>query len=198
VVFPVSDSAAELLLDKEKPQQLASFDRKRITTAAFDATGSRVGFGFADGSIAIVDAGARRATMVLEQTGHKGEVTALTFSLDGKTMLSGGEDSRVFVWDMATKTKTKTLAGHNLTVTALQFGMKSGRLFSLCAKRGPLKWDTKDWRVLETYGDLKVGGFSMAVSADERMLVVAGYRAELYDLGSGQMIASISPPRSED
>jgi WD40 repeat protein len=198
VVLPVSDSAADLLPETGKAERFASFPGKRISCGAFDGTGTIVGFGFSDGAVAVVEVASKRV-QTFEQVGHRGEVTALAFSRDGKTMVTGSEDAQVVVWDISTRKKTTTLAGHNLTVTALQFGSKGSEFYSLCAKRGPLKWDTKEWRVSKTYGDLKVGGFSMAVSPDERTLVVAGFRAEIYDTQSGEVSAIIPiPPKNDE
>ena len=45
-------------------------------------------------------------------TGHTGAVKSVSFSPDGKTLASGGQDNRVRLWDVETQTEIGTLEGH--------------------------------------------------------------------------------------
>jgi WD40 repeat protein len=44
-------------------------------------------------------------------TGHKGGVTSVSFSPDGKSIASGSEDNTVWLWDVHTGKTLRTLAG---------------------------------------------------------------------------------------
>ncbi len=48
--------------------------------------------------------------------GHWGLVESLTFTADGKTLISGGRDSVIRRWDVATGTEQFTASGHQLVV----------------------------------------------------------------------------------
>ena len=54
-------------------------------------------------------------------TGHKGAVTAVAYSPDGKFLLSGGEDQTVKLWDAASGKELRTFTGHREAVTSVAF-----------------------------------------------------------------------------
>jgi len=51
--------------------------------------------------------------------GHDGIVTSLRFHPDGKTLLSGGVDGLIKVWDLATGDERLTLRAHEAPITSL-------------------------------------------------------------------------------
>jgi len=51
--------------------------------------------------------------------GHDGDVISITFSPDGKKMLSGGEDCNLRLWDVSTGECLKILEGHSHEVSAV-------------------------------------------------------------------------------
>ncbi|GAB7336670.1 hypothetical protein MBLNU13_g10346t3 [Cladosporium sp. NU13] len=53
--------------------------------------------------------------------GHDGEVSAVAFSPDGKTVASGSYDKMVRLWDAATGEERQKLEGHDNWVTAVAF-----------------------------------------------------------------------------
>lgn len=52
-------------------------------------------------------------------TGNKDGVSDLAFSQDGRTIVSGGRDATVRVWDVESRTPIATLRGHGDAVTAI-------------------------------------------------------------------------------
>jgi WD40 repeat protein len=68
-------------------------------------------------------------------TGHTGRVMSVTFSLDGKQVLSGSSDNTVRLWDAATGAPLQTLEGHTDRVTSVAFS-PDGRLEILRVSRG--------------------------------------------------------------
>ncbi len=53
--------------------------------------------------------------------GHVGEVNAVTFSPDGRTVASGCKDKTVKLWDVASGQLKRTLTGHTGRIESLAF-----------------------------------------------------------------------------
>jgi WD40 repeat protein len=51
--------------------------------------------------------------------GHRGGASRLAYTPDGGTLVSGGRDGTLFVWDVASRTRKATLRGHTQPVTSL-------------------------------------------------------------------------------
>ncbi|MFH8612217.1 NACHT and WD repeat domain-containing protein [Streptomyces sp. NPDC018029] len=63
------------------------------------------------------------ASLPLQQrmTGHRGDVRAVAFSADGRTVASGGRDGTVRLWNTVTGKTLKVLRGHQGPVSAVAF-----------------------------------------------------------------------------
>ena len=53
--------------------------------------------------------------------GHTDYVSSVTFSPDGKTLVSGSVDKTIRLWDVATGKQKKTITGHTDYVSSLTF-----------------------------------------------------------------------------
>jgi hypothetical protein len=70
-----------------------------------------------------------------------GEIRALAFSPEGRTLASSGEDDKVILWEVATGQKRLELSGHRRCVRALAFAPDGRRLASGGAEGTVLVWD---------------------------------------------------------
>ena len=74
-------------------------------------------------------------------TGHKGTVSALSFSIDGRFLASGGADKKVLVWDLAHGNLLANLPGHTMTISDLVFS-RDGTVFATASLDGSIQlWD---------------------------------------------------------
>ena len=62
--------------------------------------------------------------------GHGGGVNALEFSPSGQTLLSGSQDGKVILWDLAAMKEIRTFKDHTGAVTAVAFTPDSGCILS--------------------------------------------------------------------
>jgi WD40 repeat protein len=129
--------------------------------------------------------GVRADGKALTLEGHSGQVTALAFSADGKTLASGGDDRLVYVWDLKSGDPVLELRGHNREVTHVAFSPDGRRLVSTSGdlEKGSVRpgdarlWDLATGRECLTLGagaDRVFGG--AAFSPDGRRLYAAATR----------------------
>ena len=59
--------------------------------------------------------------------GHSGSVTSVDFAPDGRTALSGSNDTTLKLWDVAAGTESRTFHGHSGSVTSVAFAAGRSR-----------------------------------------------------------------------
>ncbi len=72
--------------------------------------------------------------------GHNGGVLSLQFTPSGNTLISGGRDGAIIVWDWAQGRPRAVLAGHRAAVTGLALHPRGEHLVSGGAGGGLLRW----------------------------------------------------------
>lgn len=73
--------------------------------------------------------------------GHRQRLTRLTFSPDGTTLASGGDDRLVIAWDLASEQPRAVYEGHAAGVNALAFGPDGNTLWSGGDDGAIIVWD---------------------------------------------------------
>jgi WD40 repeat protein len=119
---------------------------------------------------------AQRPDRIL-RSGHSGEISAISFSPDGRWLATGSEDKSIRIWDLSTGRTLRILTGHTDLIWSLAFSPDAKRLAS-ASQDGTLRlWDTVNWTLLYT---LNSGTTPIACrfSPDGKFLIVSNQSRE--------------------
>ncbi len=89
---------------------------------------------------------------------HKGSVLDVTFTPDGKTLISSSRDSTIKVWDVATLELKRTLTNHTADVYSVAFTHDGALMASGSSDTRIILWETLDLLslVLSSWSKLKL------------------------------------------
>ena len=88
---------------------------------------------------------ANRATL----SGHRRAITCVTFSADGKQLLTGSKDRSLRLWDVASGKKLQTFVGHENWVTAASLSTDGKRVLSASDDGSVKLWDAAEGEELD-------------------------------------------------
>jgi WD40 repeat protein len=112
---------------------------QKLSALAFRRDGC-LALGSEDGTVQVWDMTTGREAFTFR--GHTGRVSSLTFSPDGRRLVSGGEDKLIKIWDIhLTGQGALTLTGHTSRVNSLAFSPDGLRLASGSADGTVRVWD---------------------------------------------------------
>jgi WD40 repeat protein len=91
----------------------------------------------------------------VESSKHRGLTTGMAFSPDRKLLATGGYDGMIRIWDMATGTTTRVLAGHDSYVFDIAWS-KDGKYLASSGSwdRTVRVWNPANGQLLRTHRDL--------------------------------------------
>lgn len=137
---------------------------------------------------------ASTATKLREFIGHSGTVTRLAVTGDGKTLVTGGEDKTVRVWDVTSGKALRSFQGHMTKVTAVAV-RADGRQVASASDDGAVRvWDLNAADEHRALADAKASLWAVAVSPDGKRVAAAGAdkTVRVYGLETGKLEATLS------
>ncbi|MEM9162217.1 MAG: WD40 repeat domain-containing protein [Cyanobacteria bacterium P01_F01_bin.4] len=124
-------------------------------------------------------------------TGHP-TATALAMSDDGQTLVSGGRDKAIRVWDTATGQLKRTLQSESGVVRAMAIAPDGKTLVSVNGDVRVRIWDITSNRPPSVIAGHTVALNQVAISADGKTVVSAGdSEIKVWDMATGQLRASL-------
>ena len=123
--------------------------------------------------------------------GHP-KASTIAVSHDGKTLVSGGSDKAIKVWDVQTGQLKRTLQSDSGTIAALAIAPDNKTIVSGSGDRMVRIWDlTSSRRPQMLQGHSSQSVSPVAISADGKTLVSGGYsELRLWDLANGKLKAT--------
>ncbi|KAI8141777.1 WD40 repeat-like protein [Fennellomyces sp. T-0311] len=150
-----------------------SISKNKIDTIAINRTGEWLAFGSSTlGQLLVWEW--QSETYVLKQQGHFYNMTSLSYSTDGQTLATGGEDGKVKVWNTTSGFCFVTFSDHKSNVMAVEFAKQGKVLFSASLDGTVRAFDLVRYRNFRTFTSPNPVQFSSLVVDPSGEVVCAG------------------------
>ena len=132
----------------------------------------------------------------LEHTfeGHKESVSSLSFSPDGKSVLSNSRDKIIYLWNVENGQSLQTFEGHKSLVHSVCFS-PNGKFALSAGDDSTLKlWDVETGRCLRTFTGHKDNGVNSVCFSPDGKHALSGGRdntLKIWDVASGRCIHTL-------
>jgi WD40 repeat protein len=142
-----------------------------------------VGAGHKSGAVGLWEISSGKTYLL---PGHTRHVGAVTFSPDSGTLISGGLDGVIKVWDVARRQCTASFTAHTLRVVSLALSPDGNTLASGSTDHTIKLWDLKSKKRLVTLSGHKRPVFALAFAPDGTTLASgsADRTVKLWDVAS--------------
>jgi WD40 repeat protein len=199
VANPARNQPGEVrVFDAASGRVLQTFTRHKgsVWGVAFSSDGKWVCSAGADGQVLVWDAADGKVHHTLR--GHQGEVRTVACSSDGRRLASGGKDGVVRVWDIRTGGLLHELRRHPAEVLSVAFSPDGKRLVSGGFKSPVEVWDPVAGTHLRSLPGTGQGERSLVFHRDgKRLAAVNAFVANVWDVESGQQLASLRAPKQD-
>jgi len=131
---------------------------------------------------------------VYPQMGHSNWVRSVTFSPDGRMVLSGSNDNTLKLWDVATGRELRTFSGHTGIVNSVTFSPDGRQVLSGSYDNTLKLWDAVTGREIRTFKGHTGYVNSVAFSPDGKQVISGSSdnTLKLWDVLTGQEIRTFS------
>ena len=163
--------------DLKTGQKTRAFDiplEKDTRARALGAGATLLALPLPDRTIRIWDLGQEKEIQKL--AGHGDKVTALAFSPDGRTLVTGGADHTIRLWDVGTGRERRRLSEGYESDPQIAFS-RDGALMALAADAGIELWETKSDTKISVCRPPSTGVYIASfieIAADARTLLSGG------------------------
>ena len=162
----------------------------RFTDVAFNPNNNNLVTGSADNSAKVWNSAT--GELIYSLSGHNGEVSAVSYSLDGEAIVTGSQDSIGRLWRTGTGTEPITLSGHNGALNSIIYNDDGTQIATASDDKSTIIWNPENGAILHTLTrhDGKVNAIAfdpsstyLATASEDRII-------RLFDL-STEEIASV-------
>jgi len=178
-------------------EKLREFEahQEAIATMAVSPTTNVIatGAGFSDRTIKLWNAESGEA--IGELRGNQAWIPSLAFSPDGTLLASAGMDQTIRLWDTKSWTPVATLRGHEDELYCVAFSPDGRRLISGDKDGSVRLWQIPPAKRPSAVSVLPGAWDMLAVSPDGRRLVTVGEDYVLWDLDTGEKLATLTELR---
>lgn len=120
------------------------------------------------------------------------QINSFVLDRDGQTLLGGDEKGNIYLWDVATGKRKKTIAGHGKAILEIAIS-NDQQILASSSEDGTIKvWDLKTGKERITLPHQR-GLIALALSSDGNTLVTGGEDAtvKLWNLSTGNLIETL-------
>jgi WD40 repeat protein len=142
-----------------------------VATVDFSSDGKSLATGDRDGSFRLWRLGS--SLEVINRKAHKYGPTHVRFSPDGSILASAGART-VKLWDVASGTELRTLAGHTDEVTSVAFSRNGKQIVSGSDDATARVWDVNTGATLQTLSHNSFSVYTVAISPVENLVATGG------------------------
>ena len=150
------------------------------------------------GSIGIWIHDAHTLNPVKLLTGHTGSVESVSFSPDGNTIATGGNDDPVRLWDVNTERHIKTLTGHTGSVESVSFSPDGNTIATGGNDNTVHLWAVNTGRHINTLIGHTDSVNSVSFSPDGNTIATGGNdnTVRLWDVNTGRHVKTLTDVKS--
>ncbi|MFL5728122.1 MAG: WD40 repeat domain-containing protein [Cytophagaceae bacterium] len=140
--------------------------------------------GFSDYSIKLINL--ENFSLIHTISAHQNSIFTITFSPDGRYLLSGGRDAHLKIWDVTEGYSLKeSIVAHMYAINNICYH-PSGEYFASCSMDKTIKlWDAKDFRLLKVIDRARHAGHGTSVNR----LLWSSYNEQLISCSDDRTIS---------
>lgn len=172
-----------------------SISQERISSVAINASGEWLAFGASKlGQLLVWEW--QSESYILKQQGHFFDMNTLSYSPDGQHIATGGDDSKVKVWNTISGFCFVTFSEHSAAVSAVEFAKQGQVLFSASLDGTVRAFDLIRYRNFRTFTSPSPVQFSCLATDPSGEVIAAGstdsFQIFMWSVQTGKLLDVLS------